>query len=132
MLSHGILQTLLVVIAHLSTSQCSPLVTLPNGVTYHGPDEGPFLESFLNIPFGHDTGGANRFAPPRMFVQPPNAIVNASAPGPVCPQPKAPVPALPIWSNVTVRQVTQGVGHGCHESIDDANYDGDLATYMRK
>jgi hypothetical protein len=31
-----------------------------------------------------------------------------------------------------VRQVTQGVGHGCHESIDDANYDGDLATYMRK
>jgi hypothetical protein len=31
-----------------------------------------------------------------------------------------------------VRQVTQGVGHGCHESIDDANYGGDLATYMRK
>jgi hypothetical protein len=23
-----------------------------------------------------------------------------------------------------VRQVTQGVGHECHESIDDANYDG--------
>jgi hypothetical protein len=32
----------------------------------------------------------------------------------------------------SVKQVTQGVGHGCHESIDDANYDGDLATYMRK
>jgi hypothetical protein len=31
-----------------------------------------------------------------------------------------------------VIQVTQGVGHGCHESIDDANYGGDLATYMRK
>jgi hypothetical protein len=31
-----------------------------------------------------------------------------------------------------VGQVTQGVGHECHESIDDANYDGDLATYMRK
>jgi hypothetical protein len=26
-------------------------------------------------------------------------------------------------------QVTQGVGHGCHESIDDPNYDStDLAT----
>jgi hypothetical protein len=34
--------------------------------------------------------------------------------------------------STSVRQVTQGVGHGCHESIDDANYDGDLATYMRK
>jgi hypothetical protein len=33
---------------------------------------------------------------------------------------------------ISVRQVTQGVGHGCHESINDANYDGDLATYMRK
>jgi hypothetical protein len=32
----------------------------------------------------------------------------------------------------SVRQVTQGVGHEGHESIDDANYDGDLATYMRK
>jgi hypothetical protein len=31
-----------------------------------------------------------------------------------------------------VRQATQGVGHECHESIDDTNYDGDLATYMRK
>jgi hypothetical protein len=31
-----------------------------------------------------------------------------------------------------VRQVTQGVGHGCHESINDANYGGDLITYMRK
>jgi hypothetical protein len=32
----------------------------------------------------------------------------------------------------SVRQVTQGVGHGCHESIDDANYDGDLATLHEK
>jgi hypothetical protein len=26
----------------------------------------------------------------------------------------------------SVRQVTQGVGHGCHESIDNANYGGGI------
>jgi ankyrin repeat protein len=33
---------------------------------------------------------------------------------------------LPLFAEyLSVRQVTQGVGHRCHESIDDANYDGD-------
>jgi hypothetical protein len=38
-----------------------------------------------------------------------------------------------ITDELCVKQVTQGVGHACHESIDDTNYGGgDLATYMRK
>jgi hypothetical protein len=48
---------------------------------------------------------------------------------------RAEVSAFPLKlvnDRVCVRQVTQGVGHECHESIDDANYGGDLATDMRK
>jgi hypothetical protein len=37
---------------------------------------------------------------------------------------------IPVWNMkarpLCVRQVTQGVGHECHESIDDANYDGKI------
>jgi hypothetical protein len=59
-----------------------------------------------------------------------------SGPGDLIRQSEAPNPHPRAMATVSmsnsVRQVTQGVGHGCHESIDDANYDGDLATYMRK
>jgi carboxylesterase type B len=79
----------------------SPVVTGGNGVTYHGITESSGLESFQNIPFGQDTSGEGRFAPPRPYVPPQNAVINATVPGPACPQQKVPIPAFPLFSNVT-------------------------------
>ena len=44
------------------------------------------VEVFLGIPYAADTGGENRFKPPRPFSFPPKSIVNATQPGPACPQ----------------------------------------------
>ncbi|KAI1762978.1 carboxylesterase family protein [Hypoxylon sp. FL1150] len=44
------------------------------------------IEVFLNIPYGQDTGGANRFKPPRPYVPEPGCVVDATSYGPACPQ----------------------------------------------
>ncbi|KAF2481466.1 carboxylesterase [Neohortaea acidophila] len=75
-------------------------VVLQNNITVHGASANG-TESFLDIRFGHDTSGANRFKAPQAFQYPPNAIVNASAPGAACPQQKVPIPGLPLFDNVT-------------------------------
>lgn len=45
------------------------------------------IELFLNIPYGQDTGGQNRFKPPRRHIPVPGTTVKAQAYGPSCPQP---------------------------------------------
>jgi len=45
------------------------------------------IEHFLGIPYAQDTSGANRFKPPRPYVPPPGCKIDASKPGPACPQP---------------------------------------------
>lgn len=71
-----------------------------SAVTYeaHSSQE---IESFLNIRFGQDTRGENRFAPPLPFSYPRGSIVNATVSGAACPQPKVPLPGFPLFSNVT-------------------------------
>lgn len=54
-------------------------------VTYHGLSSNG-VDTFLNIPFGQNTGGTGRFAPPKPFISPHNSIVNATTTGFVCPQ----------------------------------------------
>jgi carboxylesterase type B len=54
-------------------------------ITYYGLSANG-VDTFLNIPFGQNTGGTGRFAPPKPFISPHNSIVNATVPGPVCPQ----------------------------------------------
>lgn len=54
-------------------------------VTYLGLERNG-IEIFLNIPFGEDTGGANRFRPPVPYSPPANSTVLAQAPGHACPQ----------------------------------------------
>ncbi|KAI1410866.1 carboxylesterase family protein [Hypoxylon sp. FL1857] len=44
------------------------------------------VEVFLNIPYGQDTGGANRFKPPRAAVPKPGSTIVAQSYGPACPQ----------------------------------------------
>ena len=70
-------------------------------VSYHGVS-GHGIDSFLNIPFGQDTGGLGRFAPPKPFIPAHNTVFNATAPGPVCPQLSVPGGGVTgVFSNVT-------------------------------
>lgn len=60
------------------------------GVTYEGLERNG-IEVFLNIPYGQDTGGANRFKPPRPHVPVAGSIIDAKSYGPSCPQ------SLGVW-----------------------------------
>ena len=71
-----------------------------SNISYHGIAKDG-IESFLNIKFGSDTGGENRFARPRAYTYERHSIIDVSAPGPACPQQKVPIPGLKLFSNVT-------------------------------
>lgn len=45
------------------------------------------IRHFLAIPYAQDTSGANRFKPPRPFIPAPGSKIDATKPGPACPQP---------------------------------------------
>lgn len=95
----------LIVSLFLSRSPSGPIVTDPRrNITYVGLSSNG-VESFLNIPFGQNTGGTGRFAAPKPFVSPHNSIVNATAPGLVCPQ--SPDNSLGINTNVNVNIVSE-------------------------
>lgn len=57
-----------------------------NNVTFEGLERNG-IEVFLNIPYGEDTGGENRFKPPRLHVPDAGSTVKAQSYGPACPQP---------------------------------------------
>jgi carboxylesterase type B len=78
-----------------------PTARIPlTGVTYSGIIiKG--VESFLNIPFGKDTGGSGRFAPPQPYTPASNSTICATTNGPACPQQKVPLANFPLFSNVT-------------------------------
>lgn len=44
------------------------------------------VEIFQGIQYGQDTGGANRFRPPKEYVYEPGSTFYATKPGPACPQ----------------------------------------------
>lgn len=62
-----------------------------NNLTYHGTTQGS-VEHFQNIKFAHDTSGERRFAPPEPYTPPDDSEVDATAPGPACPQSEASIP----------------------------------------
>ena len=70
-----------------------------NDVTYEGFVRND-IEVFLNIPYGQDTSGENRFKPPRPHVPVAGSTVDAQSNGPSCPQPlgagSAPLALTPI------------------------------------
>lgn len=55
-------------------------------ISYQGINSSPGIESFLGIPYGKDTSGASRFAPPEPFAPPHGHFFNATTEGPSCPQ----------------------------------------------
>lgn len=54
-------------------------------VTYRGAYANE-AEGFLGIRFAQNTGGENRFKPPRPYTPPAGSAIDASVPGPACPQ----------------------------------------------
>ncbi|GIZ44138.1 hypothetical protein CKM354_000734600 [Cercospora kikuchii] len=85
----------------LSTSaqaySCAPNATTANA-TYQGLYKDQ-VETFLGIRYGQDTGGTNRFKPPRPFV--PSGMIEAKHPGPACPQLLGLNAVPPYLGNVT-------------------------------
>ncbi|KAI1437621.1 alpha/beta-hydrolase [Xylaria sp. CBS 124048] len=74
------------------TLASDPVVTIEKSqVTYRGQLKGA-VEDFQNIKFAHDTSGARRFAPPEPYTPPSGSEVDATSPGPACPQLKAGIP----------------------------------------
>ncbi|KAI1271314.1 alpha/beta-hydrolase [Xylaria sp. FL0933] len=75
-----------------STVAAEPIVTLTKAqVTYRGVLRDA-VEDFHNIKFAHDTSGARRFAPPEAYHPPPGSEIDATTPGPACPQTRAGIP----------------------------------------
>ncbi|MCJ1387085.1 hypothetical protein MMC17_010214 [Xylographa soralifera] len=86
----------------LSPADSFPIVTIPSTkISYHGIAQGLLLETFLNIPFGQDTSGASRFAPPRKVFLPHGTSLDASEPGSACPQQPVPIVNFPLFSDIT-------------------------------
>lgn len=77
----------------LVASLCSHALAAPyvhdinKGLSYQGFVASAGIESFHGIPYGKDTSGARRFAPPEAFEPPTNYTYNATAFGASCPQP---------------------------------------------
>ncbi|KAI1122056.1 alpha/beta-hydrolase [Nemania abortiva] len=73
-------------------SATDPVVILPQSkVSYRGVLRSS-VEEFHNIRFAHDTSGSGRFAPPRPYSPPHGTEVDATVPGPACPQTRAAIP----------------------------------------
>lgn len=72
--------------AHI-TAQPAPLATNVHGinVSYSGFYANE-VEAFIGIRYAYDTGGENRFKPPIPYTPAPDSFIEATDPGPSCPQ----------------------------------------------
>lgn len=71
-----------------------PVVALENNhVSYRGVSSGA-VEHFHNIRYAHDTSGNRRFAPPEPYLPPEGSVLDATTPGPACPQSRAAAPPV--------------------------------------
>ena len=77
----------------------SVLRDIANNITYLGTANAG-VEQFLDIFYGQDTSGNNRFAPPIPFVPEPGSIIDATKLGAWCPQGTG-GPPLPFTSPIT-------------------------------
>lgn len=94
--------------ASAQASSCVPTATT-DLAAYEGlyKDE---VEAFLGIQYAEDTSGANRFKPPVPFV--PFGVVEATSPGPACPQALG-TTGLPLYlGNITGKALTTNFLHG--------------------
>jgi carboxylesterase type B len=72
--------------AYCTHVKSAPLVTDENtGVKYQGSVANS-IEHFQDIKYAYDTSGHRRFAAPEPFEPPSGSIIDATKPGPACPQ----------------------------------------------
>jgi len=77
----------LVVASFIASTIAKPYaVDTKRKVSYQGITSSPGIETFLGIPYGKDTSGARRFAPPQPFDPPAGHVFNATTAGASCPQ----------------------------------------------
>lgn len=65
------------------------VIDVKKHLTYNGITSSPGIETFLGIPYGKDTGGEARFAPPEPFSPAKGYTFNATTAGHSCPQSSA-------------------------------------------
>jgi carboxylesterase type B len=70
-----------------------PVVRLENNVSYRGASIDS-IEHFQNIKFAEDTSNHRRFAPPEPYTPSEGTEIDATSPGPACPQFKAGIPGF--------------------------------------
>ena len=104
--SHIILQTFTMISRLLLAIFLSPLASATTPVVHDATRDVTYrgfvrnnAEIFLNIPFGQDTGGSNRFKPPKLYVPHKGTVFPGDKYGPACPQPNDPQP--PYAFNIT-------------------------------
>ncbi|KAH6646653.1 Alpha/Beta hydrolase protein [Truncatella angustata] len=69
-----------------------PIVEIkPKNIKYQGVLKDS-VEEFHSIKFAHDTSGPRRFAPPEPYTPPDGSKIDATTPGPACPQIRDPIP----------------------------------------
>ncbi|CAA9963263.1 hypothetical protein CFE70_006689 [Pyrenophora teres f. teres 0-1] len=76
------------ILCFLTSATVAAGVTLTNprgNVTFEGIERNN-IEIFLGIPYAKDTGGENRFKPPVSYEYAPGSTIDATQPGPACPQ----------------------------------------------
>jgi carboxylesterase type B len=80
------LPTLVFVVGAVSTANALQVGGTADTVGYRGITRDNGIEAFLGIRYAQDTGGENRFKPPRLYVPPTGSIIDATQPGLACPQ----------------------------------------------
>jgi len=85
-LSIQVLATASAAAAGISHHDGPTVVDAGKQVTYQGLNRNG-IEIFLNIPYGRDTGGLNRFRPPHAYEPQPGSTISATSYGSACPQP---------------------------------------------
>ncbi|KAH8882006.1 putative lipase [Thozetella sp. PMI_491] len=102
------LDRLLVVLVFLGLKSATAATSVPTvydkyqNVTYQGLERNE-IEVFLNIPYGQDTGGANRFKSPQPFVPARGATIVAQSYGHACPQ----VPGNGLFGTVLADDISE-------------------------
>jgi carboxylesterase type B len=77
--------TILLAICSIPASANPSAFDSKHNVTYRGIYRSG-IDVFLNIPYGQDTGGKNRFKPPHAYVPEPRSTIQADSSGLACPQ----------------------------------------------
>ncbi|KAI0479318.1 alpha/beta-hydrolase [Xylariaceae sp. FL0804] len=105
-----------------TTLATSPLVKVQHSkVTYRGMIKDN-VEDFHQIKFAQDTSGLRRFAPPEAYIPPEGSEIDATQPGPACPQLRAAAP--PFFADTPEQsedclhlRVTRPTGTGANNKL---------------